>query len=163
LLFMSPSYQSSMWCQRELGNFVAASGGHPPAIFVVEMDPVDPKTWHSSLLDVKPVRFWTRDVDRADSLLLGYPVPNLDEHNPYWRLVNELAHFIATHLQNGGGDPAPRRPKVVLAETTDDLLDVRDSLAATLRQAEYEVAPQSGYPRDSENAYRDAFSKDLRD
>ena len=50
---------------------------------------------------------------------------------------------------------------MLLAETTEDLLDRRESVAASLRQAGYEVLPGSDLPRDSEAFYVNALRADL--
>jgi hypothetical protein len=59
--------------------------------------------------------------------------------------------------------PPPRHPNppYSFAETTDDLLDNRESVAVSLRQAGYEVLPESDLPRDSEASFVNALKTDL--
>jgi hypothetical protein len=159
LLVMSPAYQRSAWCMRELGNFIDASAADGPdnGIFIVETEPVDRDYWHPAIQPLKSIRFWDRAFHDRAPRLLGYPVPKLDEHSPYWLGVNELAHLIADRLQR----PAAPRPVVWIGEPTDDLLEQRDSLAATLRQHGFEPVPSAPYSRQTESAFNTAVRTDL--
>jgi hypothetical protein len=164
LLVMSPGYQRSSWCQRELGNFVAQSAARKSKdnVFIVETEPIARESWHESLQSLTAIRFWDKGFKDKAPRLLGFPIPKADEDNPYWRNVNELAHLIAEFLRRSSAEPLPpSKPAVLLAETTEDLLDRRESVVAFLRQQEYEVLPVADYPRDSEAAYVDALTRDL--
>ena len=167
LLIMSPNYQDSQWCQRELGEFLTASAAakNKSNVFVVEIEPVQRETWHERLRDLTAISFWTSQFDKPGTRLLGYPTPNLDEDSEYWTRVNELAHFIAEYLKRDVAKDQflGPRPAVLLAETTrePDLMEAWVSVAATLRQRRIEVLPASGYPRDSTDAYTAALRRDL--
>jgi hypothetical protein len=164
LLVMSPGYRRSAWCQRELGDFLARSTSRKGKdnVFVVEIDDrVARESWHPSLQSLKSIRFWHKAFDDIASRLLGFPVPKLDEDSLYWRKVNELAHLIAEYLDRDSSTVAPSKPAVLLAETAEDLLDKRESVATSLRQAGYEVLPESDLPKDSEAAYVHALRTDL--
>ena len=167
LLIMSPSYQHSIWCKRELGNFLVASAAtkNKSNVFVVEIEPVERETWPERLRDLTAFPFWTNESGTSGPTLLGYPVPKLDGDRKYWAGVVGLANQIATYLkQNPRGDQTlESKPAVVLAETSDDLADdERERVAMTLRQEGLDVLPGSGYPRDSEVAYVDALRRDLK-
>jgi hypothetical protein len=160
LLVMSPAYQRSAWCRRELGNYIASSvaSGALDAVFIVETEPVDRDRWHPVIRSLKSIRFWDRAFHDRAPRLLGYPVPKLDEHSPYWLGVNELAHLIADRLQ---GSAAVGAPAVWIAEPTDDLLEDRDRMAAMLRQHGFDPLPSAPYPRQSEDTFDSAVRNDV--
>jgi hypothetical protein len=85
LVVMSAAYQASFWCRRELGNFVADARARGVAdnVFIVELEPdLGREAWDPSLRYVNTIPFWRREFEDAAPRLLGYPQPNLDEHNP---------------------------------------------------------------------------------
>jgi hypothetical protein len=163
LLVMSPGYHQSVWCQRELGNFLAQSAAakHKDNVFVVDLEPVPRETWHSALQALTTIRFWERGFTDQAPRPLGFPVPRPDEDNPYWRNVNELAHLIAEYLRQNPARPPESQAAILLAETTEDLFDHRDTVAAFLRQQEVDVLPSVDYPRDSRAAFVNAVQRDL--
>jgi hypothetical protein len=163
LLVMSPGYHQSVWCQRELGNFLSQSAAekHKDNVFVVDLEPVPREAWHSALQALTTVRFWKREFTDQAPRPLGFPVPKPDEDNPYWRNVNELAHLIAQYLKQHAVKPPESRAAILLAETTEDLLDHRDTVAVFLRQQGIDVLPSVDYPRDSRAAFVSAVQRDL--
>ena len=88
-------------------------------------------------------------------------MPKLDEDNPYWRNVNELAHLIAEYLRRPVDRPPESHNTILVVETTEDLLDHRDAVAVFLRQQGVEVLPSVDYPRDSRAAFVNAVQRDL--
>ena len=163
LLVMSPGYHQSEWCQRELGNFLAqyAAEKHKDNVFVVDLQPVPRETWHRALQALTTMRFWEQGFTDRAPRPLGYPVPKLDEDNPYWRNVNELAHLLAEYLRQNTARPPASRAAILLAETTEDLLDHRDAVAVFLRQQGVDVLPSVDYPRDSRAAFVSAVQRDF--
>jgi hypothetical protein len=163
LLVMSPGYHQSVWCQRELGNFLAQSAAekHKDNVFVVDLQPVPRELWHSALRDLTTIRFWEQGFTDKAPRPLGFPVPKLDEDNPYWRNVNELAHLIAEYLRQYTARTPESRAAILLAETTEDLLDHRDAVAVFLRQQGVDVLPAVDYPRDSRAPFVSAVQRDL--
>jgi hypothetical protein len=163
LLVMSPGYHQSVWCQRELGNFLAQSAAekHKDSVFVVDLEPVAREAWHSALQALTTIRFWEKRFTDQAPRLLGFPVPSPDEHNPYWVNVTELAHLIAEYLQRNPARTPESRAAILLAEATEDLLDHRDAVAAFLRQQGVDVLPSVDYPRDSRAAFVSAVQRDL--
>lgn len=163
LLLMSPGYQNSIWCQWELVRFLEAQTerNHRDHVFVLETEPVDRAGWHPALQDLIPIRFWCRQFEDKAPRLMGFPAPKLDEDNPYWRNLNELAHLIARRLENADMPPQPPRAKVWLAEPTEDLLDEHESVAATLRQQGFRIVPAAPLPRDGREAYLRAVQDNL--
>lgn len=155
LLLMSPGYRKSSWCQWELGRFLEAQTerNHRDHVFVLETEPVDRAGWHPALQELIPIRFWYRELEGKAPRLMGFPVPKLDEDNPYWRNLNELAHLIARHLEDADAPVQEPRAKVWLAEPTEDLLDEHESVAAALRQQGFLVVPAAHLPRDGREPY----------
>jgi hypothetical protein len=163
LLVMSPGYHQSEWCQRELGNFLSQSAAeqYKDNVFVIDLEPVPREAWHSALQALTAMRFWEMGFTDQAPRTLGFPVPKLDEDNPYWRNVNELAHRIAEYLKQSSARTPASRDAILLAETTEDLLDHRDAVAVFLRQQGFEVLPSADYPRDSRAAFVSAVQRDL--
>src|SRR5262249_20351327 len=68
VLFLSRAYQTSDWCQRELGNFLEVNQSHKnkESVFVVEIDEVNRVEWHPRIRELTPFKFWERSpLDRA--------------------------------------------------------------------------------------------------
>ncbi len=189
VLFMSPGYSMSTWCQKEIGNFLEAHGAskNRENVFIVELDSTKRESWHPRLQELTPIRFWREDRDHVPQLL-GYPVPNPDPDDPYWLNLNKLAHFIADYLKTHSesvksdekdtkiiysdtklGGTLPEKPptgtkKIVwIAEPTDDLIDQWEALAEALRQAGADLRPLGldTYPRSTEAEFLASLNTDL--
>ena len=87
LLVMSPGYQLSPWCQRELGTFLVGSAAQKSKdnVFLLEIEPVARESWHPRLQSLTAIRFWHKEFEDKAARLLGFPAPKPDEDNPYWR------------------------------------------------------------------------------
>jgi hypothetical protein len=189
VLFMSPGYSMSAWCQKELGNFLETNSAckNRENVFIVELDSTKRESWHPRLQELTPIRFWREDRDHVPQLL-GCPVPNPDPDDPYWLNLNKLAHFIADYLkthpepvkpeekdsiniksntQPGGGlsvQPSTGSKKIVwIAEPTDDLIDQWEALAEAIRQAGADFRPlgYDTYPRSTEAEFLASLHSDL--
>jgi len=185
VLFMSPGYFRSQWCQRELITFLEhhQSRGNKERVFIVELDPTDREAWHARLRELSQFKLWYQGLD-SEPQPIGYPVPGPDE-KPYWTTVTNLANHLAEVLQRepspgetvvGGsgvsqgrveaGDSAERsqgKPVIWIADPTDDLIDQWESLSAAMHQAGYQVLPRSvdTYPRSSEAEFLESARADL--
>jgi hypothetical protein len=175
VLFLSPTYQHSDWCQLELGAFLEANAAtsNRESVFIVEVEPVDRDEWHPRLRELTQIRLWTTG-SRGAPRRLGHPLPKLEEENPYWERLNELAHLITSHLDRSA---APRpvstsavypgdRPTAWLAEPSEDverLFDRWDEVAFSLRQAGWNVRPSGSrsYDRRSTEEFQQAVERDL--
>ena len=189
VLFMSPGYSMSDWCQKELGRFLEINSANKNRenVFIVELDSTARERWHPRLQELTPIRFWREGRDHIPQLL-GYPVPNPDPDDPYWLNLNKLAHFIADYLKshsqpdkpdqkdttvihfdnnNGQTPPVPPSPStkktIWLAEPTDDLIDQWEALAEALRQAGVDLRPLGldTYPRSTEAEFLASLRVDL--
>ncbi|WP_233856163.1 TIR domain-containing protein [Paraburkholderia sp. HD33-4] len=173
VLFLSPSYLKSSWCQQELISFLSArpSSRNKESVFIVEIEPVARELWHPRLRELTQLKLYSMEGDR--SVRMGYPSPKVEEGTPYWSRINELAHLIVKQLAASGGTSgslypaAPAlagvRPLVWVAEPTEDLFEEWNQLVSALRQAGYDVAPASpeSYDRSSRQAFESAVSRDL--
>jgi hypothetical protein len=184
VLFMSPGYSQSAWCQKELGNFLNRniSVKNKESVFIVELDLTERETWHPRLQQLTPIRFWREGRDHVPQLL-GFPAPKLDQDDPYWLNLNKLAHLIADYLKTHS---APERPdekettiihpdtkpvqppigtkKIIwIAEPTDDLIDQWEALAEALQQAGADLRPLGldTYPRSTEAEFLASVRADL--
>jgi hypothetical protein len=162
LVVMSPGYEASFWCQRELGNFVARARdlGVTDNVFIIELEPALRRdAWDPSLRFLNPIPFWHREFEDRGPRLLGYPLPDPGERQ-YWLKLEDLGASIAGYLRRQPDVPTPTRRCVLLAQTTDDLEDERDEVAAFLRQADFDVLTNR-YAEDSEAAFVSEFTRDL--
>jgi hypothetical protein len=188
VLFMSPGYSKSTWCQKEIGNFLETHGAskNKENVFIVELDSTERESWHPRLQELTPIRFWREDRDHVPQLL-GWPVPRPSD-DLYWQNLNKLAHFIADYLKTHsepvkpdekdtkftdsetkpGGTPRVQPPtgtkKIVwIAEPTDDLIDQWEALAEALRQAGADLRPLGldTYPRSTEAEFLASLHADL--
>lgn len=191
ILFMSPGYLMSDWCQKEIGSFLEINRAtkNKENVYIVELDSTERKSWHPRLQELTPIRFWRQDRDNVTHLL-GWPVPNPDPDDPYWLNLNKLAHFIADYLkahpaadkpdiQNAAMRHAdtgllksppvslsPSNKKLIwIAEPTDDLIDQWESLTEALRQAGVDLRPLGldTYPRSTEAEFIASLKADLND
>lgn len=189
VIFMSPGYFQSAWCQKELGNFLDRniSVKNKESVFIVELDLTERETWHPRLQELTPIRFWREGRDHVPQLL-GVPAPKLDQDDPYWLNLNKLAHFIAEYLkthsepvkpeekdtininsdtQPGGTlsvQPSTGSKKIVwIAEPTDDLIDQWEALAEAIRQAGADLRPlgYDTYPLSTEAEFLASLNADL--
>jgi hypothetical protein len=103
-------------------------------------------------------------------MMLGWPAPSPKADRPYWTCLNRLADILARQIQSilpkasASSSTATVEPKVVwIAEPTDDVLEYWETLATSIRDLGYCVAPKTagGYPRETGISYRQAVGADL--
>jgi hypothetical protein len=187
VLFMSPGYSMSAWCQKELGKFLEtnSSSKNKENVFIVELDSTERESWHPRLQELTPIRFWREGRDHVTQLL-GWPVPNPEQDDPYWQNLTKLAQFIANYLKTHRepsrlyvkdttiiqpdrrgtlpGQPSTSTQKIIwIAEPTDDLIDQWEALAEALRQAGAGLRPLGldTYPRSTEAEFLASLNADL--
>lgn len=164
---LSPRYLESPWCRDEIEGFAARHGAAAERVFLVEMAPTDRSDWPATIHDISTLCFWAQAFDDPAAMPLGWPAPDPAGDRPYWRALNELAHFISDRLRaasaGAGMAAAPARQRVWIADPTDHVLDVWERLAAALRQQGAEVLPSNpgSYPTTSEADWRAALDADL--
>lgn len=71
VLFMSPGYLKSAWCQKELGNFLDRNRANKNKenFFIVEIDKTRRESWHPRLQELTPIRFWREGPDQVPQTL----------------------------------------------------------------------------------------------
>lgn len=100
VLFMSPSYLNSDWCQQEIGNFLALNRAHnsKESVFIVAIEETSRQDWHARLQNLTPLALYQTQLN-GSVRRLGSPRPPLDSEHEYWTKLNELAHLINAHLR----------------------------------------------------------------
>jgi hypothetical protein len=184
LIIFSPGYMASEWCQQELASFLeeVQSRVRPDSrIFLVECEPVDIDSRPPQVRDLLGYPFWVCDDGDQTPHTLGWPQPTSDDIQ-YWKRLAKLSQEIAnelnelkkvegednpqqTHEHGAGVRAVPAdsdRPAVFLAESTDDLADLREDVANYLDQAGFQVVPHSAvrYPYELDE-YCGAVDRDL--
>lgn len=148
LIVLSEGWLNSEWCLGELEAFLQRPRA-PGQIFVVEKHPVPRERWPEVLRDLRAYQFWYEDSASGKTRVHGYPVPNPLTGDKYYQLVNDLAHEMADELRRQAADAAPSLSAstdcVYLAETTDDLLEKRESVKRYLEQHGLVVLPDRHY------------------
>jgi hypothetical protein len=164
VLALSPAYADSVWCARELANFLIENRRtkHADNVMVVELDRIETERLPTTLAEIKAVRFWLEDPESHVRETLGFPMPSLDDRE-YHRLVNRLAHRIAELLAaaNRSTSELSQKPAVYVAETSDDLLRKRDQVMEFLESEGFDPVPRVDLPRDCEAAYVQALNREL--
>jgi hypothetical protein len=168
----SAGYNASNWCRREKEAFLDKIKSENLAgqrrIFLLEFDPAKRPR---DLSDLVGYRFWLDDDSGRPPITLGLPEIRRDDYR-YFDLVNDVSHDIVKTLQalkkaqpeavaRGRAAPPARGGRVVyLAETTDDLEELRDEVRRHLTQAGVQMLPATDYGRD-EASFRRAVTADL--
>jgi hypothetical protein len=179
VLVLSPGYLKSSWCQREKNTFydlLRSKNRTSNSVFVVHRDRVERESCPEEIRDLLGFRFWEERGKGKEPRIAGEPVPQPTDLL-YWDELSDLAGKLSHALEQLRGsapiepssglvpprDPseAPaRRPKVFLAEVSDDLYKARKKLLGALEQAGAEVFPKSPYPLTTVE-YEQALGRDL--
>jgi hypothetical protein len=180
LAILSRCSLQSDWCRQEREAFFQACqnrGRTNSNIFLVEIDKIDRADRPPEFSDLKGFRFWMVDSPGSDCTRpLGVPNPKVDE--TYWARLYELAHQLGNELKQQ--NEAAHRPladlhsedlrmprqggaNVFLAEVTDDLEPLRESVETYLTHKGLSVLPEPRryYPRPPD-VFREAIDADLR-
>ncbi len=184
IVILSPGYLASKFCRLELQAFEETAGGVDGRIFVVNREPVVEKKrikLPDSVRTLRKYQFWELDRNNKPRIL-GWPQPiasNADDRS-YYQMIGDVCQEIADKLEEmkiarttEAATPAPvkrhdrdhpaqaRRPAVLLAETTDDLLRKRDEVRRYLDQAGIDVLPTRTYYGLTPSDYETALTADL--
>lgn len=176
VLFMSPSYLNSKWCEQEIGDFLAINRArnNKESVFIVAVEKTKRENWHQRLQELTPLELY-RESRSGTVQRLGYPRPPFDRQDEYWTKLNELAHLIKNQLElindihgndiDVAADAAQsdkKIPTVWIAQPTADLHSHWEHLASSIRQRGAKILPlgHSTYPLDV-NDLRIAIESDL--
>lgn len=170
VLILSPGYIASHWCLEEMDAFLKAvcervrSGSRIFAVerdkMKVERDGTEQDLCPSELRDRDVYRFWVEDPLKKRPRTLGVPKP--DPKDPrYYDLLSDLVYDLSEELKRlKTGTEADTHPLVFLAEVTDDLDTIRDSVKRYLQQAKIRVLPEKQYSLEAKR-FRQAMEQDL--
>src|SRR5262249_52922756 len=139
------------------------------SVFLVELDKVAREDRPAEFRDLIGYRFWVQDKEGEPPRTLGMPAPNLEEQ-AYYDWLNRLSYELAAeikklHLQNGSASALPDQPSgpiVFLAEATDDLDELRESVKNHLQQVGLQVLPKTWYSHDDPAAFQQSTERDLQ-
>ena len=149
LIFLSPGYLASTWCQQELERFVNRAGENSSKIFVIELNKLDRP---QSLKDLRGYQFWYLD-ENGHERRLGSPFPDPNDPNsPYYKRTNDVAVQLAEkliELKNVKVEEVspqvlpPPLATVFLAEVPPSLKEQRDDVRRYLEQQRVRIVPEN--------------------
>ena len=161
LLFLSPGYRASKWCQTELQTFLERFTDDQSRIFVVELDNVE----RPAGLNLKGYRFWVvKDNNRPS--LLATPEPNPSEKE-YYSYLDDLARDLSEQIERFAKvNPAlaegaqEHEATVYLAQVPDSLHNQRESVRRYLEQLNIRVLPKGLLnPLDLQNSIKESLKE----
>lgn len=157
VVLYSKGYLASPWCARERKTFVQAAGSNSieQRIFLAEIDQVENDDRPKELKRLHYLKFWEKPI-HDEPQRLGAPIPNpkWESHQPFYIQIGSLARQIARQLETMKSarnvpspatpvsSPVEERPTVFLAESTDDVVSVRNEVIAYLDQFNIDVVPK---------------------
>jgi hypothetical protein len=168
VILYSQGYLESAWCKHEREIFLQAMHDRLDSdrrLFLVEIDRVDSDRRPDGLRRINHLRFWEETSD-GNPMRFGLPVPNpsWENHLSFYRQVAELGRQMANHLRHikrleqGSEEPDSTSSAVgdgrlvFLADVTDDVVDVRNEVAAYLSQFGVRTVPDSPLPAEVNSA-----------
>lgn len=172
VVILSPGYVASEWCRREKDTFLKLLSDRARAgsrVFVVERDRVEQSERPPELTELIGYRFWVAAEREGHApRILGVPKPNPNDERYYdkltdlsYDLANELRALKASsEMPAIRAEIADNRPKVFLAQVTDDLDSLREEVSRYLDQAGVRVLPETFYSLEP-GAFREAVGRDL--
>lgn len=171
LVIVSPSYLESAWCKDEREQFlrlIKQRSNADSRIFLIEIDQVDKNLFPPEFGDLIGYRFWNLDKEFNKPRTLGFPFPTLSDQEYYRqldRVCDELAEELKRLKKIMGPGPDPVAPTykatVYLAETTDDLDSRREDVKDYLKQAGFNVLPETWQRYESLDDFNHTLDKDL--
>lgn len=174
LMFWSPGYLASYWCQKEQNHFLTLVRNCPNSrIFLVELDALELTERPEELRDILGYRFWVSDRQEKSERVLD---PTRDsDRDRYLDMLNALVTDLTAQLQTMRTQDTPNQssdvqttmatlaePKatVFLANVTDDLYFIRQDVKQYLQQANLKVLPDTAYSLEGQ-AFQQAMRHDL--
>jgi len=185
LVVVSPAYLRSEWCSRERNTFFdlleRREHENPSAVFLVNIDPIEQGRLPSNLRDRTGYPFFRMLENGRTTRPLR---TELDaDRTFYYDRLSELAQDLSEHLaglqRSAQKTPAPApaptsatrngdaiaagdaRPRVLLLDVTDDLIQRRAELKEYLEQSQIAVLPGKRYSRDDMMLHREQLLADL--
>jgi hypothetical protein len=157
IIFMSPGYANSAWCQKEMQAFHQAIQSRAMSgseVFVIHQDEIAREDIPEALRDLTGFQFWTKHGRWDAPRRLADPLPNPGDPSDgeYFDLVVKVAHRISAELKRIRGliatirlpgkiDPV-KQESIFLAAVPSDLNDKRHEVQNFLEQQGYIVLPK---------------------
>lgn len=153
LLFISPGYCESEWCQNELKSFLQSYNPNQKRLFVVELDKIEKP---GELSGLKAYPFWVIKKNNRPTLL-ATPVPHSQEHE-YYEYLTDLALDLSEEIRQiisidniSKENIFKESPKhfehtVYLAQVPYSLVKERETIRRSLEQLDVRVLPESELP-----------------
>jgi hypothetical protein len=159
VILYSQGYLESPWCKCEREAFfqeMHARLDSDRRLFLVEIDRVDSDRRPDELKRINYLRFWEENTD-GNPVRFGWPVPNPKDHQSFYNQVAVLGRQVANQLRRLKlleqdsqhieiSSAARDRALVFLADAADDVVDVRNEVAAYLAQFGIRAVPDSPLP-----------------
>jgi hypothetical protein len=104
IIFMSPGYANSAWCQKEMQEFhrlIQSRTTNGSEVFVIHQDEIAREDIPEALRDLIGFQFWSKDGHWGTPQRLGDPLPNPSDqsHGEYFDLVVKVAYRVSAELK----------------------------------------------------------------
>lgn len=166
LIILSEAYLESQACQRELEVFHKSIDGNDEAarrVSVVLRSDIDRERWPERLRHLLGHEFFQKTDSHDEARAVGVYQPEMRD-KLYATRLDDLSTELAgrlKHVKAQAESSSPVTENVVfLAEATDDLSELRDSVKRYLLQGGLRIVPDYWYPR-TPDGFREATLKDL--
>lgn len=159
VIFLSPGWIASPWCQEEFDLFCQFNENIENKVYVVEIDTIDKTEQPKYFNDLRKYKFWVK-TEKERTKQFGWPVPLISDKN-YYDLLAELSEDIAVELKiiiNNDIDHQTETITVYVAPVLEPLYEQRKTLINELKQFNIKTIPTSndlGLLKLSENMKRD--------
>ena len=152
LMFLSPGYEASTWCQEELSLFLEAAGAAAGRVYIIRLnDTATPEPLARE--EIKGYEFWERDrSNRVRRFASPEPSP---EERVYYKVLGDVAYDL-TDFFNTSAQATPAagvevvedtgQPTVYLAQVPASLSEKRNQVRRHLEQLNVRVLPASQLP-----------------
>lgn len=146
LVFLSPGWIASDWCQKELRLFCEKHGDVKDRIFVIELDSLPREEKPAAFHDLLGYSFWLKN-EHNKIRKLGFPEPQKTDLEYFNRLI-DLSSDVVQALANFRPEITTETqtfiPKatIYVAPVNDALYDQRANLVSELKQFQIAVLPE---------------------
>jgi hypothetical protein len=161
VVVLSDGYLSSVWCQKEIKEFVAAAGAGG-RLFVVHLADIPLDKRPEGMRDLIGFNFFDKEVQaELDPFGADYSKELLKLREKLAGKLTEMKQTpVRAEAKGLAPAPASSTPAVYLAEGTPDLDDERDALATYIEKLGYRVLPAKVYPRGGQE-FAELLDQDL--
>lgn len=150
LMFLSPGYEASTWCQEELSLFLETVGEIAGRVYIIRLnDTATPEPLAKE--QIKGYEFWERDRSKRVRRLAS-PEPSPDER-VYYKTLNDVAYDLTDFFNADARATAAAvgeaqientgQPTVYLAQVPASLSEKRNQVRRHLEQLNVRVLPAS--------------------